>query len=362
MRGKRFAKGAVLVYLFVGCGPGDCGPSLSFDASATNGSSQGCSAGPSYGGCQYGPGLAGTQGTLQLGAFTYVCPSAAGARADAWCVANGLLASAEGAALADAAEESEGGDAATTPAASGAALAALGGADAGNPLLVGIGLGLGDRVPDVAIGAPFQLAYTPYMDTGGLGAPAPLLAGLVDRVSGGSAFAANEWAAYAVWQGSSVFDFTHVHGRPIASLRVVAATQPDASFVATSSTTTITALPLSVDGSLLAGALDCTFSTSDATVATVTGSGVTAVLTALAAGTVTVSVTCLGVTGETTVEVAVPAAVADAGEQDGAEDTANPVIDGPASDGPDEEPGEAGDGGLLDDAGAEAEANAGEGG
>jgi hypothetical protein len=47
----------------------------------------------------------------------------------------------------------------------------------------------------------------------------------------------------------------------------------------------------------------CTFATSDASIATIAGKGASAVLTPVAAGSLTVRVTCASVSGSTTVTV-----------------------------------------------------------
>jgi hypothetical protein len=172
-------------------------------------------------------------------------------------------------------------------------------------------------MPDVMMGAPFQLSYAPFAADAGVLTPVPALASLAENVDGGSALKDNIWAGFVVMEGPAMLDYFHVHARPVASLDVVVGTF-DAPALAIGGTAPVLVLPLAIDGSVLAGPMACTFTTSDATVATVGGKGASAVLTPLAPGSVTVSASCARVSGSTTVTIE-PALEAgpDAGEQDG---------------------------------------------
>jgi hypothetical protein len=189
-------------------------------------------------------------------------------------------------------------------------------------------------IPDVLMGAPFQLSYTPFADAdadadadAGTVTPAPVLASLAESVAGGRALRDNEWAAFTVMAGPSMLDYIHVHARPMASLEVVVGSTFDSQVLTTGRAALVVALPLAVDGSVLGGAITCTFATSDPNIATVTGMGASAVLTPVAAGSVTVKATCRSVTGSATVTIETALdARSDAGGDD-----ANPEVGADAS-------------------------------
>jgi hypothetical protein len=328
------------VYVFIGCGAGDCGLDYSNVGPGAS-SGRGC-AGPSVGGgCQFG---SAPNGSLGQGDFAYVCPSASGPSRDAWCDLHGALT-----ASPDASDE-DGSDAAGEL----ARLQALDAMDGGAAIVES----LIASVPAVAVGAAFQLSYTPVSPASGLSAPVAVSASLGETVPLGVALAASEWAGFVVRQGTRVFDYTHVQARPLASLRLSIGPVPGALPLAVGSTVTLAAMPLADDGALLAGAIDCSFDSSDPSVASVDGVGRSAQVALLRPGRATVTVGCLGVRAQSTFQVEAQTPSADGGAGDASPDDAS------AS-----EVGEGGDDGSGGGDGSDAEAppdapvtDAGEGG
>jgi hypothetical protein len=207
---------------------------------------------------------------------------------------------------------------------------ALGGADAG-----AVAFRLAAPIPDVAVGAAFQLSYAPISPAENLGPPTPALASLAEAVPLGTALAASEWAGYIVRQGATVFDYTHVRARPVVSLRLSffpASGGPSA--LPAGSTTIIAALPLAEDGTVLAGAFACSFDSSDASVATVAASGRTASLVSLRSGQVTLTVSCLGVQTRATVAFPSPSESPEGGMDASLDDASAPESSAGGDDGP----------------------------
>jgi hypothetical protein len=337
MRGSRLVLGTVLVYLFIGCGAGDCG--LDYSNVGTSASSGGgCGVPSGAGGCSYG---STPNGSLGQGDFSYVCPSVSGSNHDAWCDLRGALTPSADASYEDTADAAGG----------MGSLAALGAMDGGAAIVES----LFASVPAVAVGAAFQLAYTPVSPASGLSAPAPVLASLGEAVPLGTALAAGEWAGFVVRQGSTVFDYTHVQARPVASLRLSVGPLSGAPPPVAGSTVTLAAMPLAADGTLLAGAMACSFDSTDSSVASVTGGGRAAEVALLRAGQVTVTVDCLGVRAQTTFQVEAQTGPADGGVVD-----ASPG-DTSASDNGDDGSGGA-DGGGVDASPDAPVSDAGEGG
>jgi hypothetical protein len=321
----------VLVYMLVGCGEQDCNPVYTSSPPARSGQGCGTHSGGPYqsGGC--GVAGEGPNGSLGQGDFTYVCPSAAGVGRDAWCDLHAIVALAE---ATDASGDSDAGppDASLV---SAAELSALDRLDGGIPLV----FSLTGTVPDVAVGAAFELTYAPISPAPGLGAPAPALGALSTRVPLGSALAGEGWAGFVVRHGSTIFDYVHVRARPVASLLLWVPPSSGPMPPPPGTVLGMEAIALSVDGTALAGAMECTFDSSDPSVATVTGTGPAAQLTVVGVGPVTVTSHCLGVSGQTTLSFRGTAAVNDAAAIDAAEDGGdeNPPPD--ASDGNSEDGG-----------------------
>ncbi|HTB72113.1 MAG TPA: hypothetical protein VK762_02660 [Polyangiaceae bacterium] len=157
---------------------------------------------------------------------------------------------------------------------------------------------LGGSLPDVAVGAPFSLQF------GGASgqAPQPAVPSLAQSAPGGWSLTQPGWLGFVVWSGSDVVDFTHVHAQAIASVHLgpaLPATSVPVGFVADLAVT-----PLGADGTVLGGAVSCTFSTSDPTVLSAQSrSGRVVAITALAAGDATVAASCSGASAQVSVRV-----------------------------------------------------------
>jgi hypothetical protein len=312
----RFPRIACLVYLLIGCGPEDCTPTLG-TSYGSDGYSGGCeyTSGPSSGGCEATPLHPGTIGALGNGAFQYVCPS--DPNPDAWCMAQGVLwrtvvdEQSDGSAEAGDASDDAGPLDPTL-----GALTAIARKDGGLPFALSVEASIEASIPDVLMGAAFQLSYTPFAGDAGTLTPAPVLASLAESTGGGSALKDNVWAAYTVMEGPAMLDYIHVHARPMASLDVVIGGF-DRPVLAVGRPAPVVAFPLAVDGSMLAGSIACTFASSDESIATVASTGATAVLNSIAAGSVTVTATCNGMSGSATVTIE---PVLDAGAEDAGDD------------------------------------------
>jgi hypothetical protein len=327
MKGARLARGALVLSLFFGCDPNDCSQPYAVSAGTSNAGCQNTSVGS----CNYGSGSAAPNGSLGQGDFAYVCPSAPGQNQDAWCDLEGVFTESFDTSDADT------GDAADAL----AEVTALEQMEGGAALLASLNVVL----PDVAVGASFQLSYTSISPAPGLSSPRLALAALGEKAPRGTALLANHWAGFIVSQGLTVFDYTHIHARPVASLRL--SFVPDATGVPQNpgSTIAIAASPLANDGTLLAGAITCTFEPSDPSVTTVTGNGRTATLVSMQRGDVAITVTCLGAKAQATLHFAVTDADtpdagaidgtvqdARAGDSDEDEDDASPAVDARVND------------------------------
>jgi hypothetical protein len=160
---------------------------------------------------------------------------------------------------------------------------------------------LAGSLPDVAVGAPFSLQF------GGASgqAPQPAVPSLAQSAPGGWSLTQPGWLGFVVWSGSDVVDFTHVHAQAIASVRLgpaLPATSVPVGFV-----TDLAVTPLGADGTVLGGAVSCTFSTSDPTVLSAQSrSGRVVAITALAAGDATVAAVCSGTSAQMSVRVSSP--------------------------------------------------------
>jgi hypothetical protein len=159
---------------------------------------------------------------------------------------------------------------------------------------------LAGSLPDVAVGAPFSLQF------GASGqAPQPAVPSLAQSAPGGWSLTQPGWLGFVVWSGSDVVDFTHVHAQAIASVRLgpaLPATSVPVGFV-----TDLAVTPLGADGTVLGGAVSCTFSTSDPTVLSAQSrSGRVVAITALAAGDATVAAVCSGTSAQMSVRVSSP--------------------------------------------------------
>lgn len=198
-------------------------------------------------------------------------------------------------------------------------------------------------IPPVAVGAPFQLEVNQGMSA----APQPAVASLAQSTPQGWSISQAGWLGFVAWSGSDVLDFTHVAAEPVAALQFdsMAPGGP----VPVGGALTLGALPIAADGSVLGGVIACTFAASDASVVSVTGSGNRfARVTALAAGTATVTASCLGAQAQMTLLVgasdALEAGPGDAEGAGGGDDDA--LSDGPADAGETPMPDSAEDTGI----------------
>jgi hypothetical protein len=213
------------------------------------------------------------------------------------------------------------------------------------------GLATLGSLPDVAVGAPFSLQFSPASGE----APRPAVASLAVSSPDGWSLAQAGWLGFLAWSGSDVVDFTHVHAQAIASLRL----EPDLTTtpVTTGFVADLSVTPLGGDGGVLGGAIACTFSTSDPTVLSVKSlSGRVAGIGALAAGEATIAASCVGAATQITLHVTASADGSGPAPEDAAED--GDASDDPiAQDGADAEgagSADAGDAGIAsNDADAE---------
>jgi hypothetical protein len=153
-------------------------------------------------------------------------------------------------------------------------------------------------LPDVAVGAPFSLQFSP--STGE--APRPAVPSFAVSSPDGWSVTQPGWLGFLAWSGSDVVDFTHVHAQAIASLRL----EPDLTLtpVTTHFAADLSVTPLDGDGGVLGGAITCTFTTSDPKVLAVESvSGRVAHVVALTAGQATMAAACMGAATQITVQV-----------------------------------------------------------
>lgn len=181
-------------------------------------------------------------------------------------------------------------------------------------------------LPTVAVGAAFSLVYIDgTLDDAGASVvrtPIPAVPALVTSSPLGVALAHAGWYAFLAVEPGAVRDFVDVQAEAIDTLRWT----PDLSATALPAggpALVASVSPLASDGTVLAGALDCSFTSSNPDVALVTGGGREATVQAVGAGRAVLKASCLGVTAQTTLEVAL---VEDAGPGDSGADA--PVADG----------------------------------
>jgi hypothetical protein len=172
-------------------------------------------------------------------------------------------------------------------------------------------------IPDVAVGAPFRLAV--LADSSG--GPQPAVAALAQATAQGWSLAQAGWLGFIAWSGPDVIDFTHVRARAVASLAWQSL--PPTRIVVISEPTVLAVVPLDDSGATLGGALGCTFSVSDASVLSVTGTGRVASIFGRGDGDATVTASCAGRELQATVHVHDPG-VAPASNADGGGDDAGP--------------------------------------
>jgi hypothetical protein len=201
-------------------------------------------------------------------------------------------------------------------------------------------------LPDVAVGAPFSLQFSPSSGE----APRPAIASLAVSTPDGWSLTQPGWLGFLAWSGSDVVDFTHVHAQAIASLRL----EPDLTTtpVATGFVADLSVTPLGGDGGVLGGAIACSFTTSDPKVLSVKSlSGRAARVGAVAAGEATIAASCMGAATQITVQVAVPV------------DGSGAAADDAGGDASEDQSAEAGaDANASGNAGADVDAEAGGGG
>ena len=153
-------------------------------------------------------------------------------------------------------------------------------------------------IPDVAVGAPFSLQFSPSSGE----APRPAVSSLAVSTPDGWSLTQPGWLGFLAWSGSDVVDFTHVHAQAITSLRI----EPDLTTtpVTTAFAADLSVTPLGADGGVLGGAIRCTFTTSDPRVLSVKSlSGRVARVEALATGQATIAAACLGAATQITLQV-----------------------------------------------------------
>jgi hypothetical protein len=203
-------------------------------------------------------------------------------------------------------------------------------------------------IPEVAVGSSFALS----VDTSSAGQPRPAVAALAVPSGSGWSLPQPGWVGFIAWSGDDVFDFTHVHGRAIATV----ALEPDPTTMALrvgAEPVSVAVVPRADDGTVLAGAIQCTFAVSPPSVVSVTGSGGRgASLRALAGGEASLTATCQGVVVQATVHVSAPhedATPAEDAARDATDDQTSAAEDGAASEGGADgnEPGSPGDAGGV---------------
>jgi hypothetical protein len=242
--------------------------------------------------------------------FTYVCPASA---------------SDGGSALAAAAAAVLDGGAYSLTLSAGSDPACV----LGTPEVLG--------VPTVAVGAAFQIAYDgdPSADASAPSITAtPAVDSLVRKTDEGWMITQPGYVGFVAYQGMEIAAFTHVLAReatwisffssdrtgalPLGGVAMdAAATTFDAMVNVPAK---ILAAPVTEDGALLAGTLDCTFVSEDTQRLAVVPEGVVAEVVPLLPGDVTLTATCLGLSGTATIHVTDGTTAADAGEAEAATD------------------------------------------
>jgi hypothetical protein len=237
----------------------------------------------------------------------------------------------------------------------------------------------------VAVGAPFRLVETTQTildeDAGTEVVALPVVPSVATSTPRGWVMNEPGPLGFIVSSDAGVIDATNVLAMPIASLRWLREVGAgpldglgtDASADDASSTIAIDAsagdeialllIPQGADGLGLAGSIGCTFASSDPARLTVRATGHGAVADALGVGTVSLTATCAGVTGQATITIADGDAGDDASDGDGTSDDGNASDDGDATgDGRGRDGGDAGDTKTPLDAGPADAASASNGG
>jgi hypothetical protein len=192
-----------------------------------------------------------------------------------------------------------------------------------------------EGIPTVAVGEPFQLEYD-EAEWGDAAAPMlpvePAVATLARSSEAGVALLQPGYLAFFARQGSQVFDVTHVLARAATSLGLLSGLPggpslgvlPDAGVITyqatVGSSAQLLAYPQADDGTLLGGAVTCTFASSDPQVLAVQAEGVVAHLAPLAAGEATLTAACGGMQAMAVVSVTGTAANVDAAAADARDD------------------------------------------
>ena len=182
-------------------------------------------------------------------------------------------------------------------------------------------------MPTVAVGAPFRLEFN-----GASGAaPQPAVASLAQSSPEGWALLQPGWLGFIEWSGADVLDFTHVAAAGIAAIQF----EPVAP-ITVGDDVTVAVDPLDASGSILGGLITCTFTSSDASVLSVSPTGNrVARIAAVMAGDATLSASCMGVESQLALHVSGSGSVPG--------DASDDVADG-------DDAGEADAGGPEDDA------------
>ena len=191
---------------------------------------------------------------------------------------------------------------------------ALSGGDAG-PFSIGEGsdpacvmaAGVGSSLRPVAVGEPFRLEYADYAQLL-VDAAAPIVEPAVPRLAQvtpqGWTLPEAGYLGFIAWQGAQAVDFTHIQARTVVGLglvadsigSIVASPWQDAQVKTVAGVAgvpmKVAAFPVSDDGTALAGAVACTFVSSDSALLAVDAAGIVAEVTPLAAGNATLTATC----------------------------------------------------------------------
>jgi hypothetical protein len=175
-------------------------------------------------------------------------------------------------------------------------------------------------LPTVAVGATFSLSYTDNLpDEAGstlVRAPVPAVPSLTTSTPAGVALLHPGWYAFLAVEPGAVRDFINVQAATVDKL-VLTPSLSGTTLAAGGEPFLENVSPLAKDGTVLAGALDCAFQSSNADVIVVAGGGRQASVQAVGVGHAVLTVSCLGLSSETTVAVTLPY---DGGQGDGGPD------------------------------------------
>jgi hypothetical protein len=160
----------------------------------------------------------------------------------------------------------------------------------------------------MAVGAPFRLEYVSLEDASAPPqAVVPAVPTLTELDPDGYRLHLAQ-TSFVVWQGPQMLDSVDITARPALSLGLfrpedvdAAAGLADASAYwsyegAVGVAMTVIAYPRSADGVPLGGSMNCTFTSSDPDLLTVTGQGIVAQVTPTAVGETTLTASCMGMT------------------------------------------------------------------